>query len=134
LAQWGPHEAALLSPMMRATPSVGGGLLLGAGLFQWAPLKRQCLVHCRSPLGFLIGHWRDGSTGALAMGARHGVYCVGCCWMLMALLFVVGVMNLLWVTAIAAFVFVERLAPRGDIVGRLAGVVLVMAGLVLMLR
>ena len=134
LAQWGLHEAALLTPMMRATPAVGGMLLLGAGLFQWAPLKKQCLIHCRSPLVFLIGHWRDGSMGALAMGARHGVYCVGCCWMLMALLFVVGVMNLLWVAAITAFVFVERLAPRGDLVGRLAGVVLVMAGLVLMLR
>lgn len=134
LAQWGLHEAALLSPMMHATPFVGGVLLLGAGLFQWAPLKKQCLVHCRSPLSFLISHWRGGSMGALAMGARHGVYCVGCCWMLMALLFVVGVMNLLWVAAITAFVFVERLAAKGDVVGRLVGVVLVMAGIVLMLR
>ena len=134
LAQWGLHEAALLSPMMHATPFAGGVLLLGAGLFQWAPLKKQCLAHCRSPLSFLISHWRDGSMGALAMGARHGVYCVGCCWMLMALLFVLGVMNLLWVAAITAFVFVERLAPKGDVVGRLVGVVLVMAGIVLMLR
>jgi predicted metal-binding membrane protein len=134
LAQWGLHAAALLSPMMHTTPFVGGLLLLGAGLFQWTPLKKQCLVHCRSPLSFLLSHWRDGSMGALAMGTRHGMYCVGCCWMLMALLFVVGVMNLLWVAAITAFVFIERLAPKGDVVGRLAGAMLVMAGIVLMLR
>ncbi|MDA2926577.1 DUF2182 domain-containing protein, partial [Acidobacteria bacterium AH-259-G07] len=132
-AQWGLHRAALLSPMMVSTSSILGGLLLlTAGLFQWTPLKYACLKHCRSPLGFLLGKWREGSRGAFIMGLRHGSYCTGCCWSLMALLFVAGVMNLLWVATIAAFVLVEKVVPRGDLVGRVAGGVLVLAGLVLL--
>jgi predicted metal-binding membrane protein len=135
LAQWGLHEAALLSPMMVSTsPLLGGILLLAAGIFQWTPLKYACLSHCRSPLGFLMTDWRDGTRGALHMGLKHGAYCTGCCWTLMALLFVAGVMNLLWVATIAAFVLVEKVVPRGDLVGRVAGVILVIAGLTLLMR
>ena len=133
LAQWGLHSAALLSPMMVSTsPILGGLVLLAAGIFQWTPLKYTCLARCRSPLGFLMTDWREGHRGALIMGLRHGMYCVGCCWFLMALLFVAGVMNLLWVAAIAAFVLVEKVVPRGDLVGRVAGGGLVLAGLVML--
>ena len=133
LAQWGLHSTALLSSMMVSTsPVLGGLVLLAAGGFQWTPLKYTCLTHCRSPLGFLMTDWREGHRGALIMGLRHGMYCVGCCWFLMALLFVAGVMNLLWVAAIAAFVLVEKVVPRGDLVGRIAGGGLVVAGLVML--
>jgi predicted metal-binding membrane protein len=133
LAQWGLHTAALLSPMVASTsPMLGGLLLLAAGIFQWTPLKSTCLTQCRSPLGFIMTAWREGTWGALRMGLRHGGYCVGCCWVLMALLFVAGVMNLLWVAAIAALVLVEKVLPRGELVGRVAGGVLMLAGLVLL--
>jgi predicted metal-binding membrane protein len=133
LAQWGLHTAALLSPMMVSTsPMLGGLLLLAAGIFQWTPLKSTCLTQCRSPLGFLMTEWREGAWGALLMGLRHGRYCVGCCWVLMALLFVAGVMNLLWVAAMAAFVLVEKVLPHGQLVGRVVGGMLMLAGLVLL--
>jgi len=132
LMQWGLHAAALLSPEMVSTSRLlGGSLFIAAGLFQLTPLKSACLHHCRTPLHFLMGEWREGGWGALAMGVKHGTYCVGCCWVLMALLFVAGVMNLLWVAAITLFVLVERVVPGGDAVGRVAGVVLILAGLVL---
>jgi predicted metal-binding membrane protein len=129
-AQWALHRAALLPPTMAsASPLLGGGLLLAAGIYQWTPLKGACLSHCRSPLGFFAAEWREGGWGALMMGVRHGSYCVGCCWLLMALLFVAGVMNLLWVAAIAGFVLVEKLLPGGERAGRVAGVVLVAWGM-----
>lgn len=133
LLQWILHNQALLSPMMVSTsPMLGGLILVGAGIFQWTPLKKACLVHCRSPLHFFMGEWKDGKSGALAMGVKHGIYCVGCCWILMALLFVAGVMNLLWVAAITIFVLVERVFPGGDLVGRVTGIVLVVAGVVVL--
>jgi predicted metal-binding membrane protein len=135
LAQAVLHAAALLSPAMAATsPLFAGGLLIAAGVFQWTPLKRACLAACRSPLSFLMTGWREGRGGAFVMGLRHGLYCLGCCWALMALLFVAGVMNLLWVAAIAVAVLVEKVVPRGDVVGRLAGVALVAAGGLLVAR
>jgi predicted metal-binding membrane protein len=116
------HNAALLSPgMVTASPWLGGGLLLAAGIYQWTPLKEVCLHHCRSPLHFLSTEWREGTAGALRMGFKHGAYCVGCCWLLMALLFVAGVMNLVWVAALAAFVLAEKVVPGGRWVGRVAG-------------
>jgi len=118
--------------LVSTSPLVGGLLLLAAGLFQWTPLKSTCLRQCRSPLGFIMTEWREGARGALRMGLRHGSYCVGCCWVLMALLWVAGVMNLLWVAALAAFVLVEKLLPRGELVGRVAGGMLMLAGLVLL--
>jgi predicted metal-binding membrane protein len=135
LAQWRLHSAALLSPMMVTTSSIFGGLLLvAAGVFQFTPLKRACLVRCRSPLSFLMSDWRDGQWGTFVMGLKHGAFCVGCCWMLMALLFVAGVMNLLWVAAIAVFILVEKVAPRGNLIGRIAGAALIVAGIALIVR
>jgi predicted metal-binding membrane protein len=135
LAQWGLHKAALLSPAMTATsPFLSGGLLIAAGIFQWTPLKRRCLKGCRSPLSFLMSEWRDGKAGAFIMGLRHGSYCVGCCWILMALLFVAGVMNLLWVAVIALFVMAEKTLPRGELLGHVTGAALVAAGVGLMAR
>jgi predicted metal-binding membrane protein len=133
LAQWGLHEAALLSPMMVSSSAVlGGGLLVAAGVFQLTPLKRACLVRCRSPLSFLMSEWRRGRWGAFVMGWKHGAYCVGCCWLLMALLFVGGVMNLVWVAVLAAFVLVERVAPGGELIGSVAGVLLIGWGALLL--
>jgi predicted metal-binding membrane protein len=130
VAQWALHATALLSSMMVSTSSLlGGSLLIAAGLFQWTPLKNACLSHCRSPLSFLLSDWREGRWGAFAMGLKHGAYCTGCCWFLMALLFVAGVMNMWWVAAIAMFVLVEKVVPKGTWVARGAGVTLVAWGI-----
>jgi predicted metal-binding membrane protein len=129
LAQVMLHRAALLSSTMASNSAiVGGGILLCAGAYQWLPLKAACLTHCRTPLAFLTRHWREGAAGALGMGLRHGLYCVGCCWALMLLLFVTGVMNLVWVGAIAIFVLVEKLAPHGGRFGKVAGMLLIIWG------
>ena len=135
VAQWRLHEAALLSSTMAATsPVLSGGLLIAAGVFQWTPMKRACLKGCRSPLSFLMSEWREGAAGALVMGLRHGALCVGCCWVLMALLFVAGVMNLLWVAVIALFVLAEKILAKGELVGHIAGAAPVAAGIAVMLR
>jgi predicted metal-binding membrane protein len=129
LLQWALAEAALLSPMMEsASPALGAALLILAGVYQWTPLKQKCLTNCRAPAMFLTQHARPGVSGALRLGMHHGLYCVGCCWALMALLFVGGVMNLLWIAAITIFVLVEKLAPYGVQGGRLSGGLLVLAG------
>jgi predicted metal-binding membrane protein len=114
--------------MAAASPALAGGLLIAAGLYQWMPFKGACLSHCRSPFHFFSAEWREGIGGALAMGMRHGSYCVGCCWLLMALLFVAGVMNLLWVAVLAGFVLLEKLVPRGDWIGRVGGLAMVRWG------
>lgn len=130
LAQFGLHTAALTSPdAMRVAPPLAGVLLIAAGVWQWTPLKRACLTHCRSPLHFLTTAWREGIGGAFGMGARHGLWCVGCCWLLMSLLFVGGVMNLLWLAGLSALVLVEKVAPQGMRLGRVWGVLLLAAGL-----
>jgi predicted metal-binding membrane protein len=135
LAQWGLHEATLLSPEMAASSAMLSGLILiAAGVYQLTPFKGACLTQCRSPLGFLVGHWRDGVSGALRMGVRHGALCLGCCWALMCVLFVVGVMNLLWVAALAALVLLEKVGPRGQLVARVAGLAMTAAGLVVIVR
>ncbi|MFZ5790065.1 MAG: DUF2182 domain-containing protein [Pseudomonadota bacterium] len=127
--QWSLDAAALLSPTMRTTSvALAGAVLIGAGLYQWTPLKQACLRQCRSPLDFVLTHWREGARGAFGMGLRHGCYCLGCCWLLMALLFVGGVMNLAWIIGIAAFVLVEKTAPAGHWLGRIAGGALVAWG------
>jgi predicted metal-binding membrane protein len=133
-AQWGLHSTALLSPMLVSTsPFLGGALLLVAGLFQWSPLKSMCLTRCRTPLGFLMSEWREGPKGVFVMGVRHGIFCLGCCWALMALLLVLGVMNLLWIAALAGFVLIEKVAPAGQWVSRVTGVLLVGWGTWMML-
>ena len=125
-AQWGLHTTALCSPMMVSmSPTLGSALLLAAGIFQWSRLKYTCLTHCRSPLGFLMSEWREGTRGVLIMGLRHGSYCVGCCWLLMTLLFVAGVMNLLWVATIAAFILAEKVVPAGPWLSRVTGLLLI---------
>jgi predicted metal-binding membrane protein len=130
-AEWGLHQAAMRSITMTATnKALTGGLLIAAGIFQWTPLKRACLKACRSPLSFLMSEWREGTAGAFVMGLRHGAYCTGCCWFLMALLFVAGVMNLLWVAVIAVFVMAEKISPKGEFLARVAGIALMIAGTV----
>ena len=131
--QWVLHGTLLVSDMMvSASPFLSGGLLVGAGLFQFTPLKDRCIAHCRSPLSFLTSHWREGTVGALRMGLRHGTYCVGCCWALMALLFVLGVMNLLWVTGLAVLVLLEKTLPGGRWVTRTGGVALLVWGAIVL--
>jgi len=135
LIQWGLHSATLLSADMRtASPLVGGVILIAAGVYQWLPLKQACLTHCRSPLGFLMSSWKEGQRGALVMGIKHGTFCLGCCWMLMALLFVAGVMNLVWVAVLSGIVLLEKTFPAGPAIARAAGVVLVVAGVALVGR
>jgi predicted metal-binding membrane protein len=126
LAQWGLLTAALVSPMMESTSKVlGAGLMLMAGLFQFSRLKYACLAHCRSPLGFLATEWREGPWGAFRMGLRHGVYCLGCCWALMGLLFAFGVMNLLWIAGLSILVLAEKIAPFERLVSSVAGLVFI---------
>src|SRR5690242_13272560 len=129
------HRAALLSAEMATRSGVlAAGILIITGVYQWLPMKGACLAHCRSPLSFLSHHWREGRFGAVRMGFVHGLFCVGCCWALMALLFIAGVMNLLWVAAIAVFVLVEKLSRQGLIFGRVAGVLLIGWGAYLLVR
>jgi len=136
VAQWALDQAALLSPMLVTTsPAVGAALLVAAGLYQLTPYKDACLEHCRSPAHFISSHFRRGSAGAFRMGLVHGAYCLGCCWALMGLLFFGGVMSLLWIAAITAFVLAEKVLPFGVGGGRLAGIGMIVAGaLVLALR
>ena len=135
LAQWTLHGVALLSPMMVSTSrSLGGGLLVAAGVYQMTPLKRACLTTCRSPVSFLMTEWREGHAGAVVMGLRHGLYCVGCCWALMALLFVAGVMNLVWIAALAILVMLEKIVPGGPRLSVLTGTALVVAGALMLTR
>lgn len=132
-AQLALHRAALLSPAMATTSrALGGTLLIAAGIYQWTPLKHACLGHCRSPLAFFGAEWRDGTRGALVMGVRHGTFCLGCCWAIMALLFVAGVMNLLWVAVLAGVVLLEKTTPRGARMGRVAGVIFGVSGVALL--
>jgi predicted metal-binding membrane protein len=122
LAQWGLLSAALVSPMMESTSkTLSAGLLLVAGLFQFSRLKYACLAHCRSPVGFFMTEWRNGAWGTFSMGLKHGGYCLACCWALMALLFALGVMNLLWVTGLSAFVLLEKLTAANRWISRLGG-------------
>jgi predicted metal-binding membrane protein len=129
LAQWALDQAALLSPMLVSTsPSLGAALLIGAGLYQLTPAKQACLRHCRAPAHFISEHWRPGSGGAFRMGSVHGAYCLGCCWILMGLLFFGGVMNLLWIAGITLFVLAEKVLPFGLWAGRIAGIAMLALG------
>lgn len=135
LAQWALERFGLLSMAMASTSAtLGGIILLAAGLYQFTPLKHACLRYCESPLLFLGRHWRPGTRGALRMGLRHGSYCVGCCWFLMALLFVSGVMNLVWIIAIALYVAGEKLLPFGRRLSYAAGGALILSGTIILAR
>jgi len=132
--QYGLEKVALMSSMMQTTSiALAGTVLIAAGLYQWTPLKQACLRHCRSPLDFIVTYWRPGARGAFVMGLRHGAYCVGCCWLLMLLLFVGGVMNFAWIAGVALFVLIEKLVPAGHWIGRGAGILLVVWGTVTLL-
>ena len=130
-AQWALDRAALLTPMMAgASDMFSGTVLIAAGVYQWTPLKDACLRQCQSPLLFIQRHggFRSDLLGTLALGARHGAYCIGCCWVLMALLFVGGVMNVLWIAAIAILVLAEKVVPARRVISRIAGVGLFAGG------
>ncbi len=126
-------RAGVLSPetMDLAGAKLKGLVVLTAGVYQWMPLKHLCLERCRSPLSFILLYWREGWFGALSMGIRHGSYCVGCCWTLMLLLFVGGVMNLWWIAALTCLVLAERLIPHGPLLARASGLLMTGAGLYL---
>jgi predicted metal-binding membrane protein len=131
-AQWALDRSGLLTPTMAGANDVfGGAVLIAAGLYQWMPHKDACLRHCQAPLWFIqrYGGFRADARGALALGLRHGGYCIGCCWALMALLFVGGVMNVVWIAALAILVLAEKVVPAGRAVSRVAGLGLVAAGI-----
>lgn len=135
LGQWGLLEARLVSPMMAASSQwLSGLLLLGAGVYQLTPWKAACLTRCRSPLAFLMTEWRQGWSGALRMGWSHGLYCVGCCWALMLLLFVMGVMNVVWIIALAVLVLLEKRTPPKHWLPLASGSIFCAWGLFLLLR
>jgi predicted metal-binding membrane protein len=131
VVQWSLEHALLLTPEMEsASTTVGGAILIAVGLYQWTPLKDTCLSQCQSPLLFIQRHggFRPEPGAALRLGMNHGLYCIGCCWALMALLFVGGVMNVLWVAGIAIFVLVEKFTPAGRWIARITGAAFVAAG------
>ncbi|MCA0031877.1 DUF2182 domain-containing protein [Mesorhizobium sp. B263B2A] len=131
VAQWLLAGLALLSPSMATDSAILGGLvLIGAGLYQWTPMKGVCLRQCQAPIAFLGSHggFRSAPFGALRLGIEHGAYCLGCCWALMALLFVGGVMNVLWIAGIAALVLLEKIIPTGQLVPRITGVLMAAIG------
>lgn len=135
LVHWALHQAMLLSSTMAvASQRLAGALFIGAGVYQLTPLKHRCLQHCQSPVGFLMSHWREGPRGAFQMGLRHGVYCLGCCWALMAVLFAVGVMNLAAVVILTIFILAERVGRGGAIISRLGGVAMIGVGVLLLTR
>ena len=131
VTQWGLEQLALLSPMMTGTSHIFGGLLLiAAGIYQWLPLKSSCLARCRAPLSFVMEHggFQAHATGSLRLGLQHGLYCIGCCWALMALRFVGGVMNLVWIAALMVFVLLEKLVPGWRYFSRASGLAAVGMG------
>ena len=133
--QWGLAKFLVITPMMEASSAkVGGVFLLVAGLYQWTPLKQACLTTCQSPMAFLARRWRSGGWGAFRMGIEHGVYCVGCCWALMLLLFAGGVMNLWVIAGLTLFVGFEKLVPFGAASARVSGAILVAAGAWMLFR
>lgn len=133
VAQWTLRQTGLVNDMMvSSSAALSASLLLAAGAYQLSPWKESCLHHCQTPFAFVMQHWRRGSGGALAMGLHHGAYCLGCCWLIMTLLFVGGVMNLLWIALLALIVLVEKILP-GIWLARALGTVLLAAGIWLLL-
>ncbi len=129
ILQWGFERTGILSPMLVGNNVIFGSiLLLAAGVYQLTPIKHACLRHCRSPIAFISTHWQRGAHGALRMGLVHGAFCVGCCWFLMGLLFLGGVMNLYWIAGLALFVLFEKTAPAGHWLGYVTGIALLVWG------
>lgn len=128
--QWGLETIGSMSGMMEITSTpLAAATLMAAGLYQLTPLKSACLKHCQHPLFFMIHHWKPGNSGALRMGLAHGGYCLGCCWFLMMLLFVGGIMNLFWIAGIAIYVAIEKLTANRPWVTSLIGVILLVSGI-----
>lgn len=128
--QWGFQRADVLSHMLAIQGHlVGGTILILAGVFQLSPFKAACLHKCRTPIGFLVTNWRSGRIGAFEMGLKHGQYCIGCCWALMMVLFVGGVMSLAAIASISGIVALEKLSSRGELLSRLGGFLLILWGL-----
>jgi predicted metal-binding membrane protein len=133
--QWLLQHISLLTPEMRITSKIlGGSILIVAGIFQFTPLKQACLNYCRTPVDFIHRNWKEGKTGGMRMGIENGIYCVGCCWVLMVLLFVSGIMNLLWVALISLFVLIEKISTQIRWVSPVVGVALIIYGLIILLR
>jgi predicted metal-binding membrane protein len=131
--QWGLLEARLVSPMMEVSSRwLGSVLLIAAGVYQLTPLKQTCLARCRSPLAFLTAEWRKGLRGAFVMGVRHGFFCLGCCWLVMLLLFVLGIMNVVWIAVLAAFVLAEKTLPANRWVSAAGGLIFLGWGVALL--
>jgi len=129
LAHWALQASGLMGMGMRlASAPLGGAVLIAAGAWQWSPLKGRCVARCRSPLGFMMSQWRDGAGGAFGMGLRYAAWCVGCCWLVMAVLFVAGAMSFAWAAAISAYVLAERLLPLGRAFDRAVGAALILWG------
>jgi predicted metal-binding membrane protein len=129
IAQLALTRTMIILPMAgSSSAAVSALILLSAGIYQFTSLKDACLTQCRSPLAFFMAEWRDGARGAFMLGLRQGAYCVTCCWTLMAVMFVVGVMNLTWMAILAAFMLVEKIAPRYWHLSRVSGVILILWG------
>ncbi|MGZ5056087.1 MAG: DUF2182 domain-containing protein [Methylobacter sp.] len=135
LLQWQMHGLTWLSPMMESQNSMSAaGILFLAGFYQFMPIKNACLVHCKTPMGFLMNEWQDGAAGALKMGLKHGAYCIGCCWAQMLLMFVVGVMNLLGMALITLLVLLEKTLPlQAKLICNVVGVILIAWGIALLM-
>jgi predicted metal-binding membrane protein len=136
-AQWALERAALLTPMMAsANKIISGILLIVAGLYQWTPLKDVCLSQCQAPLGFILSHggFQKTASSSMILGFRHGLYCLGCCWALMVLLFALGVMNLFWIAALAILVLLEKVLPSGRVIARIAGIASFVSGVWMLLQ
>lgn len=131
IVQWGLAQTSMFSSDSR-TFLFGAIVFLLAGAYQWTPFKYACLKYCRTPVGFLLSHWREGFGGAFSMGLTHGAYCVGCCWLLMALMFAAGINNLLWMAGMAIYILIEKLLPGGIWLARITGIVLVLIGVAML--
>jgi predicted metal-binding membrane protein len=135
LLQWLLQQFSLLNPGMTTTSKILGGIILIlAGIFQFTPLKNTCLRHCRSPIGFIHQYWKDGKSGALRMGIQNGIYCLGCCWILMLLLFVSGIMNILWIVLISIFVLIEKVLTSVKAIPVVAAIALIAYGVIILLQ
>jgi predicted metal-binding membrane protein len=135
LLQWILHKLSLLNPEMITTSKMLGGIILIlAGAFQFTPLKHSCLRYCRSPISFIHQYWKDGKSGALRMGMQNGMYCLGCCWILMLLLFVSGIMNILWIAIISLFVLIEKVISSAKHFSLIAGIALIAYGVLIFIK
>ena len=131
ILQWALQQISWLNPMMIITNKILGSLILvAAGVFQFTSLKQKCLHYCQTPVEFIHRKWKDGRSGAFKMGVQNGLYCLGCCWLLMVLLFVSGIMNLLWIALISFFVLLEKIVPNTKWISYMAGISLIIYGVI----